>query len=92
MRSQIQMTLAVTAMLASGLVAASSANYTSSAQHSYQKRELSDSSYNRLAIIHASGTYWLRIIPSNPSQTDGNACDSGKRGDDVDFSPGSARS
>ncbi|KAJ9104715.1 hypothetical protein QFC20_004487 [Naganishia adeliensis] len=43
-------------MFASG-VSASASNATEVITHSYVKRELSDASYNRLAIVHASGTY-----------------------------------
>lgn len=36
-------------------VEASGTNLSSPTLHDYTKRELSDSTYNRLAIIHASG-------------------------------------
>ncbi|KAI5450591.1 hypothetical protein NCC49_002850 [Naganishia albida] len=54
MHFHLQPTLAVTIICASSLVMASTSDSTSSSTHSYRKRELSDSSYNRLAIIHAS--------------------------------------
>ncbi|KAJ9099200.1 hypothetical protein QFC21_004080 [Naganishia friedmannii] len=47
---------AATIMLSyASYVGASSTNTTSPASHSFAKRELSESTYNRLAIIHASG-------------------------------------
>lgn len=56
MRAGITTILAFTMMFASG-VSASASNATEVITHSYVKRELSDASYNRLAIVHASGTY-----------------------------------
>lgn len=57
MRSYISTTLALIMLFTSSVIAVSASNATTPATHSYKRRELSDSEYNRLAIIHASGTY-----------------------------------